>query len=209
MANQESQKTIKAIIFDFGDVICFWDDETMSPKRAQSLNLPKDSIHDLFFEYLREGGDGKYHSALDFYDRAKPQTPISREVFEQLFTEWDSTSHIDEEMVRLIKKLKRTYKIGLLSNFTKGLEEYLIDRFHMHRLFDSIVSSYNLKMRKPILDVYHYSAKDLGVQPEECLFIDDIEKNVQAARQIGMQGIAFTNLEKLKEQLLGILGLKV
>lgn len=204
--NQEaSLYKIKAIIFDFGDVMCFWDTTVMSAERSQSLGLPDDTIQNIIFEYLREGGEGRYHSMLDFFDRAHPKTPLAREVADQLFTEWENSAYIDQEMIDLIRQLKQNYKIGLLSNFPKGLEEYLIGRFHIHDLFDSVVSSYNIQMRKPKLDVYHYSANDLKVTPDGCVFVDDIEKNVRAAEQVGMKGIVFTRVGALRQEIKQVL----
>jgi HAD superfamily hydrolase (TIGR01509 family) len=200
---------ISAIIFDFGDVICFWSDESLSHERALSHGLPGDSLQRIFREYLRVGGVGTYHSMQDYYERGNPQTPVSREIAEQVFNEWDATAQVDQRMVGLITALKIKYKIGLLSNFSKGLEEYLVDRFGIHHLFDSIVSSYNIKMRKPDLDIYHHSANDLGVKAANCIFVDDKERNVVAAKQAGMQGIVFKNFDDLIPQLEAMLGMKV
>lgn len=206
MNKERTKEGIQALIFDFGDVMCFWDPSIMSEERAKSLGLPPESIRELFNEYYRQGGIGKYHSMLDFYDRGAPDTALSRAEANRLFTENEQSAHIDPHMIALLTRLKEWYKIGLLSNFPKGLEEYLIDRFHIHHLFDSVVSSYNIRQRKPVVDVYHFSAKDLGVTTEQCIFIDDREKNVRAAEEAGMKGIVFTGRKELEVELEKLLG---
>ena len=186
--------------------ICFWDQTIVSDQRAESLGLPKESIRDLFISYYQQGGIGKYHSIVDFYDRGLPTTAVPRDMANKLFAEMEQSARIDPQMITLISSLKHWYKIGLLSNFPKGLEEYLIDRFHIHHLFDSVVSSYNIQIRKPSLDAFHYSAKDLGVATQQCVFIDDVEKNVLAAQETGMKGLVFSGREELQKQLSVVLG---
>lgn len=202
----EDPNQIKAIIFDFGDVICFWDEKIIGPDRATMHGLPPDSIRETIFEYQRHGGEGKYHSIQDFLDRSDHQTPVTRDLAHQVFQEWEESGAVDARIVRLIEQLKPHYKIGLLSNYTKGLEEALLDKYKIHQLFDAVASSYTIKIRKPQPDAYHQILKLLEVQASQALFVDDKERNVVAAEAIGMQGIIFTGFEDLVEKLEAFLG---
>ena len=102
----------------------------------------------------------------------------------------------NEPLLAFIAELKarRTYKIGLLSNIMS--RERLDVRFEEGRLdslFDVIVPSGDVGYIKPQPEIYILTAQQLGVAPEECLFIDDIIDFCKGAEAVGMQAIHFTS----------------
>jgi len=200
------QRPIRAIIFDFGNVICFWKMDGLGESREFALGLPKDTINNLVWEYLRAAGDGTYHSVQDYFERLKPVSPVGVDIVAEAYEEMEASAFIDHRMVDFIAALKPRYKIALLSNFPKGIEDYLTARFRIGHLFDVVASSYNIGIRKPSLDAYRYASDQLGVTPEECLFVDDSEKNVLAAIETGMKGIVYKNFEDFVVQFNQVLG---
>lgn len=90
--------------------------------------------------------------------------------------------------------LKPSYKIGLLSN---AADNWLKDLFTPWQLalFDEVVLSYDVGMVKPDPNIYALIAAKLEVLPEECLFIDDIERFTTAAIEAGMQATVFTDTD--------------
>ena len=62
----------------------------------------------------------------------------------------------------------------------------------IHRLFDDIVCSAEVGMAKPEPAIYVLAAERLGLEPRECVFVDDLDTNVEAARQVGMQAVLFS-----------------
>jgi putative hydrolase of the HAD superfamily len=67
--------------------------------------------------------------------------------------------------------------------------------------FDVLVWSYQLRMAKPDAAIYQHTLKQLGTRPEETLFIDDRQVNVDAANALGMKGVLFTNVDQLRADL--------
>ncbi len=201
--------TIKGIIFDLGDVICFWKTDNLGEARSLALGLPKESIKNIIFDYLDAANKGTYRSLQDYFERAKPETPVGVDIVAEVFNEMEASASIDQQIVDYITLLKQQYKIALLSNFPKGIENYLANRFHIEHLFDAVVSSYNIQKKKPSLDAYHYASNQIALKPNECLFVDDSERNVLAAIEIGMQGIVFKNFNDFREQLESILKKKI
>lgn len=201
--------TIKGIIFDFGDVICFWKTDNLGEARSLALGLPKESIKNIIFDYLDAANKGTYHSLQDYFERVKPETPVGVDIVTEVFNEMEASASIDQQIVDYITLLKQQYKIALLSNFPKGIENYLANRFHIEHLFDAVVSSYNIQKKKPSLDAYHHASNQIALKPNECLFVDDSERNVLAAIEIGMQGIVFKNFNDFREQLESILKKKI
>ncbi|MBI1970982.1 HAD-IA family hydrolase [Candidatus Woesearchaeota archaeon] len=68
-------------------------------------------------------------------------------------------------------------------------------------LLDKKYFSHELKMRKPNLKFFKYVLDDLNTSPLECAFIDDKQKNVDAAKECGMKGIVFSSVNQLKKEL--------
>ncbi|MBI2609728.1 HAD family phosphatase [Candidatus Giovannonibacteria bacterium] len=197
---------IRGIIFDFGDVICFWKTDALGEARSLALGLPKESIKDIIWDYLNAAHEGTYHSVQDYFERAKPEASVGVDIVAEVFDEMEASASIDQRMVDFITVLKRQYKVALLSNFPKGIEDYLAERFHIEHLFDAVVSSYNIQKKKPSLDAYRYASDQIALKPEECLFVDDSENNVLAAKEAGMRGLVFKNFEDFKEQFESIFG---
>jgi putative hydrolase of the HAD superfamily len=58
-------------------------------------------------------------------------------------------------------------------------------------LFDDIVCSAEVGMAKPEAEIFQLAASRLAVTPEECVFVDDWDQNVEAAKKIGMTGVLY------------------
>ncbi|MCR4314319.1 MAG: HAD-IA family hydrolase [Candidatus Uhrbacteria bacterium] len=192
---------VRGVIFDFGDVICFWKTQNMGEARSVALGLPKETIGNLIWDYLHAAGDGTYHSVQHYFERLKPDTPVSADIVAEVYEEMEASAVIDGRMVDFIASLKPRYKIALLSNFPKGIEDYLTERFHISHLFDAVISSYNIQMKKPFLEAYRYTANQISLRPEECVFVDDSEQNVLAAMETGMKGVVYKSFEDCVAEL--------
>ena len=96
--------------------------------------------------------------------------------------------------------LKKSYKIGMLSNAGANWLSELFDADQV-KLFDAVALSYEIGITKPYPQAYHIICDRLGVQPSEAVFIDDIERYVTGAKDIGMQGIWYKNNQQLQADL--------
>jgi epoxide hydrolase-like predicted phosphatase len=81
---------------------------------------------------------------------------------------------------------RRGVRTGLLSN-SWGTELYPWDR--LRATFDTLVISGEVGLRKPDPAIFHLAAEQLGLPPEHCVFVDDLDRNVRAAEQLGMRAI--------------------
>ena len=109
-----------------------------------------------------------------------------------LHEEWRASQRVIEPNVRLVSELRASYKLAILSNADISLRERLEGDIGIHHLFDDIVCSAEVGMAKPEPAVYLLSAERLGLEPSECVFVDDLDSNVEAARQVGMQAVLFS-----------------
>ena len=113
---------------------------------------------------------------------------------------------LDEEMLALLRKLKASgVPTGLLSNSWGG--GYPTELFP--DMFDAVVISGEVGMRKPEPRIFLHAAQLLGLEPRECVFIDDIQANITAAEQIGFTGVLHTAAEDTARQVADLLGVAI
>jgi len=106
----------------------------------------------------------------------------------------------DEELFTYLRELKPTYKLGLLSNIARHrLEQMFAD--DQLALFDAITLSYKSGYIKPQPEAYSVVADQLKVSINNCMFVDDQERNVSGARTAGMQAILYRSAAQLRQEL--------
>lgn len=91
----------------------------------------------------------------------------------------------------LIRRLKPHYRLGLLSNTSEWHFQHAIRTTDVFPLFDAVTLSYEVRALKPAEALYRDILAKLQSAPVECVYIDDIQVNVEAAERIGMHGIHY------------------
>jgi putative hydrolase of the HAD superfamily len=147
-----------------------------------------------------------YWELREPYDAGQPSADYWAAVAGRLRTGWDdetvgalveadmrSWSHVDPAMVELVGELATAgHTLGLLSNIVGDLVPVFEAR-HGGWLthFTTLTYSCEIGVAKPDHRAYEIVAERLGVPPHECLFLDDREVNVLAAREVGMRAEVF------------------
>ena len=199
---------IKAVIFDFGNVICSFERDTFinkiakfSDKSVQELKKTIYSSDPLKYSSspLKECESGRI-SSEEFYRKIKKISNLSmpKEQFIKahvyIFTPIRTTYD-------LIRKLKPNYKLALLSNTDEWIFKYYISKISVFDLFDAVSASFQVKEMKPGKKIFMDALRKLKVRPEECIYIDDIKEFAEVANKIGMHGIHYTSHKKLIDSL--------
>lgn len=96
---------------------------------------------------------------------------------------------------------EKGYDIYLLSNYSEELLESHIGDTEIRDLVDGGVVSFQIHEIKPEPAIYQYLLQKYNLKPEDCLFFDDREDNVEAARKLGISAIVVTGEEQLLEEL--------
>lgn len=105
-------------------------------------------------------------------------------------------------MKGIVEKLGTLYPIGLLSDTDVLHWDYIITNFPwIGELFSNPVLSFQIGVMKPDSRAFKAAAESVGVEPSECLFIDDLQKNIDGAKKVGMSGIRFLSAEDLTGEL--------
>lgn len=142
----------------------------------------KEKIEEL---YLR-GSLGEYKSKYiwesldlgDFYPE------IEKEYLENNFV-------LQDDFIETMIILKKDYKIGMISNDVLEWSEYLRELFDIEKLFDRVVISGDVKCRKPDKKIYEYFLEEEELNASDCIFVDDIEENLEMAKRLGINVIKF------------------
>ena len=108
-----------------------------------------------------------------------------------LHEEWRRSQRAIEPNLQLVRDLRGSHKLGILSNADVSLRARLEGEIGIHALFDDIVCSAEVGMAKPEPGIYTLAAERLGLPPGQCVFVDDLDTNVEAARGVGMQAVLF------------------
>jgi epoxide hydrolase-like predicted phosphatase len=97
----------------------------------------------------------------------------------------------EETMVRTVRAIRRSrVRTGLVSN-SWGLGGYPLDL--LRELFDAVIVSGEVHLRKPDPEIYRLGAREIGVEPAECVFVDDLPGNLVPATALGMVGLHHTD----------------
>ena len=183
---------IQGLIFDFGGVITNmrWDvAQELEEEHQLEKNVLLRSLYDSDDWRAVEVGEGDIEAWRAQAHRRLEE--LAGRPLPPLHQQWRESWRLIDENIALIKALRPPYRIGILSNADLTLEDRMRDGLGIHDLFDMVISSAVVGMAKPDPQVYRLAAERLGLPVDECLFIDDAERNVKAAREVGMSAIHF------------------
>ena len=104
-------------------------------------------------------------------------------------------------MVTLVHRLHQHYRLVLCSNALDTLRAGLEAQPALLSLFEAVIISAEVGLRKPDPRIFELTARRLGLPLSACLLIDDKARNTAAAQAAGMQVITFVSLEQLRREL--------
>lgn len=193
---------IKVVLMDIGGVLLTngWGHESRQ-KAAQVFGFDyeeMDILHHFIYNVFEIGS-----ITLDDY--------LDTVVFNQSrdFTKVDFKHFMYEQSVELPKMLpwvkswkKQTHlPVFALNNESLELNDYRIEKFKLHEVFNGFFSSCCLGFRKPDPRIYQTALEITRVNPEECLYFDDRRMLVDAAKKQGIQAVLHENFENTKQIL--------
>lgn len=211
---------LQAVIWDFGGVLTSSPFEAFNRYEAER-GLPKDFIRSV----NAVNGDTNAWAKLE-------QSEISGEAFDALFrAEAEALGHsvpgkdvlgllsgnLRPRVVEALKFAKSKVKVGCITNnapIGKGAsmtdsDERASEIQQVFDLFDEIIESSKLGIRKPDPRIYALMCEALDVDPKHCVYLDDLGINLKPARAMGMTTIKVLNEEQLLRDLAEATGWEV
>jgi putative hydrolase of the HAD superfamily len=192
----------KNIVFDIGNVLVHYDPEAFiqrSPYRKEKEALMREIFDSWEWVELDRGTIDEREA----FDRFLKRNPSLREEImyieehwvNEVFTLIGGTSEI------LTRVKKQGYRVYLLSNFGKRGFEKIEKEYPFFMHIDGKIVSYTVKSVKPEKEIYEHLLNRYHLNPEETVFIDDNENNLETASKYGILCHRFQNPDVLSEFL--------
>ena len=201
---------VKAIIFDIGNVILYFTNDIYREKIAKLAGKTTEEIKQIInidSDITKRFESGEINGQ-QFYEELSQICGINVPYLElKTIYSKDKYSRV-EGTKELIEKLRKNYKVSLLSNTSEWDWDYVIQAAPEFLTFDSITTSFGAKAVKPKKEIFEDALTKLNLKAEECVFTDDILEYVEAAKELGFNTFQFTSAKQLEKDLRGI-GMKI
>jgi glucose-1-phosphatase len=195
-------ENISVIVFDLGNVLLPFDYSIIIKK----LNKFEKGLGNKFAQLYKDnynihrdfesGKISKSEFLLTMLDWTNHK--LTKDQFCRLFS---SIFKLNKDVASLLPKLKKNYTLILLSNTNNIHHEYGWKDYPFLKYFDKLVLSYKVGANKPENEIYR-AAERISKQPSSShLFIDDVKEYVNAAKNLGWDGIQFKNYKQLVKDL--------
>lgn len=193
---------IRVVFFDIGGVLLTnaWGHESRQ-KAAEYFGFDYDEmnvLHNFIYNVFEIGSI----SFNEYLDTAVFHCP--RDFTKAEFKDFMYAQSVElPEMLPWVKAWKKQIDLPVfaLSNENRELNDYRIDKFDLHEVFDGFFSSCYVGSRKPNPRIYQEAMQIVQVKPSECLYFDDRLMLVNTAKRLGMNGIHHEKFETSKKIL--------
>lgn len=185
---------VKNIVFDMGNVLVHYD-----PQLVLNRFCDTEEEKTVIYRELFRGEDWvKTDLGLitdeELFELVKKRVPGEMHgKLKECVEHWDvCLSPVDGAKAFLEKVRKKGYHTYVISNASYRFHDYFPVFYNVEE-FEGIVVSADLHIIKPDARIYRYLLDTYHLNPEECLFLDDVEANVEGAKAVGMQSLRFHN----------------
>lgn len=192
----------KNIIFDIGNVLLnFKPEEYLKTKITEPdkiLEVHKEIFQSEEWLMLDRGTITEEEAKKILINRSIKNGHLIKFAFES----WYEMLTPIEDSVKILKELKNAnYKVYFLSNYHLLAFENVTKRYNFFDVFDGGVVSYKEKHIKPEAEIYKRIIEKYKIKPEESIFIDDAQSNIDGASKLNFNTIFFKSSNDLREQL--------
>ncbi len=189
---------MRAVVFDYGNVLCQPQHPAEIAAMAAILNLPRDRFSEIYWRHRLTYDEGKLNPA-EYWNNFGSVTPAQIEQLNRL--DGQSWTYPDILMAAWARHLRKAgFRIALLSNMPFTIRDAVLSCDWLPE-FDYRTFSCELGVSKPSREIYEHCLSGLGVAPQEALFLDDRPDNIQGAVAAGMRGITYTTPQALAAEL--------
>ena len=192
-----------AIIFDLGGVLIDWNPEHLYRKIFKNEPDMKDFLKNICTPDWNEEQDAG-RTLKEATETLIKEYPSQEENIRAYYDRWhEMLAGTIEGTVEILRKLRdsKKYKIFALTNWSAETFPIALNRYEFLHWFDGVVVSGTEKIRKPFPDFYKILLNRYDIEKEEALFIDDNARNVDAAKQLGIDAIHFISAHQLSQEL--------
>jgi putative hydrolase of the HAD superfamily len=195
---------VRAVIFDFGGVLCFHPDDARWTRVAETAGMPVSDFMSAFWAHRINYDAGQLEPAEYWRGVLGPAFHESK-LPELIRGEVELWNQYDQRVFDWIGQLRNAgLRTVILSNLPRVLGEELRATPGFLDHFDHITFSYELRKVKPQPEIYLDAIRGVGVEPSEALFLDDRPDNVEGSIEVGMPALLYTTWENFSVARYGL-----
>jgi putative hydrolase of the HAD superfamily len=172
---------------------------------AMAHSLARDGVHPLFALERGEVSEGEFIARLERGLEATLGRPVSLHGFGARLMDELHPNHELFDHFRALRR-DRGLRFALCTKTVREWEPLWRPKLPIDEVFDVVVDSAFVGTRKPEPEIYAITLERLGLPAEACIFLDDLEVNVEAAREQGMYGIVYRDNARALVELASLLG---
>ncbi len=195
---------IKMIFFDFDGVLAFGGFSKFLPKMAKKTGRPVKELDELIYRNIFPELTAGRISDADYWNKVIQLLGLEKKYknWREIDKEFFSTFTLNKKLVAFAKKLK--LKRVILSNSNKRWFRIRLKLLHLTGLFKGILSS-EIGINKNEQGFFETILPKLKLKPQECVLIDDLERNLVPGRELGIHTILFKNNKQAIKDLKKVL----
>ncbi|HTA80761.1 MAG TPA: HAD family phosphatase [Terracidiphilus sp.] len=196
---------LRAVIFDFGMVLTAAPDQEAHDAMVRITGLSADRFESLYWADRHAYDEGKL-TGVAFWQKFIRDAKLDHLGEDGLheLNRLDArmwTTHNPAMVAWQLQLKQHGIRTGILSNMGDSVLASIQKEFKWLERFDVLIWSYQLNMAKPDPKIYLHTLEQLGMRPEETLFLDDRRINVDAAIALGMKSLEFSTVDRLRSDL--------
>lgn len=195
-------KNIKIILFDYAGTLGTWDEKVYIKNISRKFGISEEEVDSLLNKegWMLEMETGS-KSCLEFIEYLNLKTGKSvgaDEYFELL----DGVYHDDPEKIEILKKVKNHFRIFITQNALDYDLIWQYDNLDSFSLFERIFTSSQIGCKKTDNEYFKHVMAEIGAEPKDILYFDDVQKYVDVARGMGIDAYLSTEIENKIDELI-------
>jgi glucose-1-phosphatase len=196
---EKPQKGIKAIVFDMGGVVLLGKSEDIYSKLSKKLGVNPNLFQLVLNKHKKAMLKGEL-SPLDFCELLKKRFNINADIVQAWKESYLAAMPINKKLISLIKRLKKTYRVAVITN-TNELHAAINRDRGLFEYFDPTIISNEVNLVKPQREIFVMALKKMGLDAESCILLEDREEQLKIPKELGFKTILFKNNKQLVHDL--------
>ena len=196
--------SLRAVIFDYGLVLSGPPNPAEHARLLEISGLPRNIFEEHYWKHRLDYDRGTLNGRTYWPMIARETgTVLSQEQIDALIQhDVQMWSGVNPSMLAWAARVQASgIKTAILSNMGEDLLSHMRKNFRWLDDFHHLTWSCELNLTKPVAEIYEHTLRQLHVQADEALFLDDRAENVEGARQVGLHALLFRDAKTLQTEL--------
>ena len=197
---QEKESSIKAVIFDVGNVLIPYSDSEILSSLESTFDIDSETTISAWNRLIPPLQEGKI-TEEEFWKQFRELVNRPQVLGHESLLTNSLAQKVIPEVKKIVEEVKqRGFRVAALSD-TISPHAKALENSGIYDEFPDRIFSYDIKTNKKRDEAFIIAALRLGLPPQACLFIDDRKEYVERAQKIGMKGVVFQNPQQLEQDL--------